>query len=224
MIKLTAADGHSVRVFTLTRQQAESATKQVIWGQERLLISEATVVIDDDTCRLYSIGEDEYVHLLIYPNVDKEVAASFSILAKDSVGFFTRYTIAVPVHETDFQFDFVNPGKAVLRFPHDILAGVDDVILRVDYVGDIGCAFIDGILIHDNFYNGTCWEISLKQFKDHLLGKVMLLLISPITEQSGGQRYVQTGMAFRPEIVGGGLAAIQKLSLMPQHRIDIHLL
>jgi hypothetical protein len=111
-----------------------------------------------------------------------------------------------------------------LRFPHDILTDVDDVILRMDYVGDMGCAFIDGVLIHDNFYNGIFWEISLKHFKDQLIDKEMVLLVSPSTEQTSGRRYVQTGMAFRPEAVGSGLAMIQKISLVPQHRIDIHLL
>ena len=39
-----------------------------------------------------------------------------------------------------------------------------DVLLQIDYTGDIGSAFIDGDMIHDNFCNGDTWEIGLRTF------------------------------------------------------------
>src|SRR5262249_49425399 len=57
VITITPRTGKTIRLFTLTREQAERATKQHLWGQDRLIISDATAVVADGTCTLYSMDQ-----------------------------------------------------------------------------------------------------------------------------------------------------------------------
>ncbi len=70
----------------------------------------------------------------------------------------------MPDKALSVEMDRIGSDRATLRFPPDVLDGVRDVWLRVNYVGDVGSLYVDGTLIHDNFYNGTAWEIGLKHF------------------------------------------------------------
>jgi hypothetical protein len=215
-ITLTNANGKTIRVFTLTRAQAERSTKQMLWRKERVVISEATIVPDGDTCTLYSMGKEE-IDLLIYPPMNQTLSTPFGALNRSVDGYFTRYTGSIPKKEIQFQQEHLAADKAVLKFPPDMLESVNNVILRIDYVGDIGSAFIDGKLVHDNFYNGTTWEIGLK----HLPQKEMLIHIAPIVQNAGGLRYLPTGMAFRPNTTDERIAAIHAITAVAEYEVPI---
>lgn len=61
--------------------------------------------------------------------------------------------------------------NAVVHAEGDILAGLNDVFLKIDYAGDNAQAMLNGRLVADHFYYGVPWEIGLKRFakqlKDH---------------------------------------------------------
>lgn len=44
----------------------------------------------------------------------------------------------------------------------DALAGLSDVLLRIDYTGDVAHLLGGGKLLDDNFYNGRPWEVGLE--------------------------------------------------------------
>ena len=52
--------------------------------------------------------------------------------------------------------------------------------MNVDYTGDIGWAFVDGKLIHDNFNNGTTWIIALKKYYDKMKKGQFYLYLSEV--------------------------------------------
>ncbi len=54
VITLTNEHGQTIRLLTLTREQAEQTSKQMLWGRERLVIAEATVVAAGTDCWVYS--------------------------------------------------------------------------------------------------------------------------------------------------------------------------
>ena len=68
VITLTNAAGQTIRLFTLTREQAEKTSKQELWGRERLVISAAMVVAAEADCWIYSRQPE--VDLLVYPPLE----------------------------------------------------------------------------------------------------------------------------------------------------------
>ncbi len=212
VIKLTTHDGQSIRIFTLTRQQAEQATLQCVDQKEHLLISAATLVMEGDQLFAYSLKQEK-VDILIYPPIDSDLNIEQS--------YFSRYITSVPKVDLPFQQETIAEGKVVLRFPDNILNNVHNVLLHIDYVGDIGQAYIDGKLVHDNFYNGTGWEIGLRHLEQKRGTKDLLIMIVPIEKQLGTQRYVPTGMAFRPDLDAEHIAHIDQITLVPEYKIPI---
>ncbi len=215
LVTLTTLEGKSVRIFTLTRQQAEHATLQQVDQKEQLLISEATLVMEGDQLFAYSEGQEE-VDVLIYPPLVSDVN-------KHEQGYFSRYTRAVAKSDLTFQQEAAADGKVVLKFPANLLNNVHNALLRIDYIGDMGQAYIDGKLVHDNFYNGTSWEIGLGHLEPKLTGKEQLIMIVPIEKQSGVQRYVPTGMAFRPDSDGERIGSVNQITIVPEYKIPVQL-
>ena len=62
--------------------------------------------------------------------------------------------------------------------------GIDDVLLRVHYLGDAAQAWLDGNLMADNFYNGMPWEIGLKRFMPEVLEKGFVICMVPMCEEN----------------------------------------
>ncbi len=71
-------------------------------------------------------------------------------------------------------------GRFSLRIPPDALEGHKLATLRVRYRGDIGCAFVKGRLISDNFCNGGEWDIRLDSEAEDLREAPLVLYLTPV--------------------------------------------
>jgi hypothetical protein len=219
VISLTISAGKTIRIFTLTREQAERCSKQELWEKERILISAQTLVTTNEHCRLYSTGGEE-IEILVYPPIAQgDLKSSFGPLSRTTKGSFTAFTGIIPQKKADFQFRQVGTDKAILSFPRDILDDVDDILLRIEYVGDMGNAFVGGKLVHDNFYNGTTWEIGLRHLGSDIPEKEILIKIDPLRAHNREMKFVPTGVAFRPESSGDALGMIRSVTAVPQYKI-----
>lgn len=76
-------------------------------------------------------------------------------------------------------FRQVGIGRYVVDVPQDSLRGHKQVLLRVNYAGDIGHAFINGQMINDNFANGAAWDIRLDCYADELNRDPLVIYITP---------------------------------------------
>lgn len=79
-------------------------------------------------------------------------------------------------------FRRVGIGRYVLDVPPEALRGWKQTLLRVEYVGDIGHAFIDGRMISDNFSNGAPWDVRLDCHADALTAAPLTIYITPTKE------------------------------------------
>ena len=104
-----------------------------------------------------------------------------------------------------------------ITVPENFLAGCSDAVLQISYSGDIGHAFIDGKMIHDNFANGAVWEIGLKDFADRLKGKKITIYISPL--KKGAKVNVESAMAARKEEVEVLIGELHSVSIQPVYQI-----
>ncbi|MBR3765212.1 MAG: beta-galactosidase, partial [Clostridia bacterium] len=74
----------------------------------------------------------------------------------------------------------VGLGRYTAGVPQEALRGHKQVLLRVEYVGDIGHAFVNGRMISDNFCNGAPWEIRLDDHAEALTSDPLTIYITPV--------------------------------------------
>ena len=98
--------------------------------------------------------------------------------------------------------------------PANEMEGLKDMILSVDYLGDVGQAFVNGYLVHDNYCNGTPWEIGLKEIYERFpesVGGKMVIRIVPLKE--GKRVDASSVMAGRMEIAGHKMGELKEISI-----------
>ncbi|RSX53575.1 beta-galactosidase [Bifidobacterium goeldii] len=91
--------------------------------------------------------------------------------------------------------------------------------LDVDYVGDVGQAFFDGDMIHDNFANGAVWQIGLHEFTRQLAAGPLTLYITPIKE--GVTVDVNSPMAARSESAEKETSEILSVGITPVYEYTL---
>ena len=221
VITLTNADGQTNRLVTLTRNQAEQTSKQMLWGRERLIISAATAVAAGADCRFYSRKPE--IDLLVYPALESALTSDGASIAARSDGLFTHCRVTLPPKAVRLSVETISPNQAVVKIPPDALEGIENVYLSVDYSGDIGNCFADGKLVSDNFYNGTLWELGLKQILKEQETDQLFFLITP--KRDGAQRPSATAaaMAYAPDSHETGEAVIHAIRAIPEYRFELAL-
>lgn len=211
VLTLTTLDGKTVRILTLTREQAENTCKHWLWNAERFVMAGATLVGDGDAAAFVSMGEAE-VTFNVYPPVEDA----------ERVGLWSQHVARVPQREIVLDVEPLSAGRVRVRLPNDLYDGVDNVILRVDYVGDTASCFINGRLVHDDFWKGTLWEIGLKHIAPDPVGVELVLHVTALSGKADSTTFTPTGMAFRPDAGGEQIARIDRVEAVPVYRLTIN--
>jgi glycosyl hydrolase family 35 len=212
-VDLTRTDGSTVHICTVTDEQSLDFWKAPIGGRDRVVLTSSNLLVTKDRVRLESTG-NHIAELSVFPPPDRDPSVDGGeVTGVGRMGRFTTYTATAKETEVPFEIDWVADAKAVLRFTEQTFSGVKEVLLRIDYAGDVGYAFIDGELINDNFCNGTTWEIGLNRYKDDLLEKGMYLYISPRLE--GASVDSDTTMAGWAQSSEPTIAAISSVTAVP---------
>jgi hypothetical protein len=218
LIKITGADGSKVSITTLTRRQALNCFKTTLWGKERLILSEALVLDRDEFIQLQQVGSPQ-MSLSIYPDVEGGLATSTGNIQQSEDGIFASYKITVPEKEIQLNVKPVGKDKAVVEMAPDAMEGLNDIFLKIDYVGDTGMAFIDGRLSTDNFYYGSPWWISLKQFVPDMLDKGMYFYFKPMYESA--KYLIDLPAETIPDFSQGPVIELRSIEAIPQYQIVI---
>ena len=61
---------------------------------------------------------------------------------------------------------------------------MQELILAIDYVGDVGRAYLGDRLIADDFYDGRPWEIGIRRFAPAILGQNLTLKVLPLRKDA----------------------------------------
>ena len=67
-----------------------------------------------------------------------------------------------------------------ITVPRDASSADTDVMLAIDYVGDIARLYAGDVLLTDNFYNGTVWRVSARRYADAIRRGPLELRILPL--------------------------------------------
>jgi Glycosyl hydrolases family 35/Beta-galactosidase, domain 2 len=217
LMHMKTVSGDIVTICTLTRRQALQLWKVDVWGQERLILSDATLLADNGMLELSSTGNPE-ICLSMFPAVEGLFGPD-GRLEDAADGLFMDYCVSLPAQQIPFSVTQVSAAKAVVRLSPDAFRGVADITLAIRYRGDVGYAAIDGRLISDNFANGAPWEIGLRRFEPRILERDIDLYIAPLRE--GQVVASDSSMAVQQTFVGQEIAQIDSIAAIPHYQVRI---
>ncbi|MFD1953558.1 beta-galactosidase [Paenibacillus thailandensis] len=220
-------NGERVRFYVMT--EAESLTMwEAEWrGRKRVIFSEAPIADTERGLRFILSGEAE-LRFRMFPGSDAKLIGpgGLSLEAERwraetaEGGWFDSYLLSIPRREVKPDVEYPAEHKAVVRVPDDAFEGHDEVMLSVEYDGDVGYAFAGGELFHDHFYNGQRWEIGLSRFRDRWPGREIVLHVTP--RIAGKLRLsADAGMALQQELIGSKIAAIRSVRATPVYGITL---
>jgi hypothetical protein len=241
-LEMRARAAKAVRIVLLTRAQAEECYKFAWAGREYLLRSSAEVFFDQKALHLRSRAASQ-LSFSIYPPLEQTPEASAPLRPAGHEGILTKYSAevaekVVPIewhelrgpgplgrvkmgpHEalapTDADFDRAAEWRIVA--PEGALAGLNNLYLRIGYVGDVGRLSSGDELLDDNFYNGATWEVGLKSSGAAALGRGLTLKIYPL--HKGAPIYLpQDAWPLFPP--NGEIAQIRSVSLAPEYELVV---
>ena len=128
-------------------------------------------------------------------------------------GLFARYRLEKEPLTLEAEVRKVGPTRYALSVPGWDAEKAKDVLLSLQYRGDIGQAFINGALIADNFWNGADWVIGLAEFREALRREALTVVITPV--RRGARVNVESAMAGRREEAGESVGSLDRVSLRP---------
>jgi alpha-L-rhamnosidase len=181
LLEVKSKSGKEFEILTLTRRQALRLTRQDIFGRQRLVLSDNDVVASGGRLRVSQIGGTN-LGFAVFPAPTGKLVAERGDLALadgEADGIFRRYIIQVPGVKPDIKIEGIGSAAVKIRSSASALDGVNDVFLRVGYLGNAATLKQDGALLCDNLFNRTPWEIGLKRFREKLSGAPLVLEVTP---------------------------------------------
>ena len=201
--------GIRVKVLVLSRKLADD---MFLLQDGRLVFTEANLLEDETGLRLETAQAVNRV--LVYPKGMSDMAGK-----REEDGLFDVFCARTAPVQISAACRQTAANRYVLSFPPHFLDGCKDALLRIRYRGDIGCAFLGGQMIHDNFCNGAPWEIGLSDFAKELEEQEMTVYITPLRE--GVQVNVESAMAARREQADASVGALEDIEVRPVYEIRL---
>jgi hypothetical protein len=192
-----ARGGATTRILLITAAQALESCKASMGGKEHLFVSPAALLFDGESLRMQSRDPQE-LHVQVFP--------PFHPVRR---GLFAEYRAKVAPRNVEMPIRLVKeaapalppkklrgkpqaPGEAdferaavwQVSIPKDALENVHEIILSIDYAGDVGRAYLDNRLIADDFFDGRPWEIGLRRFAPDITGHDLTLKILPLRKDA----------------------------------------
>lgn len=160
---ITVKNGKTLKITTLTRQQALNTTKV----NNHILITEATVLPEKEQRTLLSLGKTQISYALYTANKG-----------------WKEETIEVQPVDVKADWKKVGTRRMTVKIDQPDVPQVNDYFLRVNYVADVAMAFIGGYLVLDHYYYGIPWTIGLRRFKNELKNEYLSFYFRPLRKDA----------------------------------------
>lgn len=201
-------------VLVVSRRMAEQL---FLISGDRIIFTEGALLEDENGLRLETSEASNKV--ITYPADALDNSKNAVKQAEENNPPLGNYLLETKAVNIGLKVNEVADNRYTIAFPGQFMKGMKDAILQIDYSGDIGHAFIDGRMIHDNFANGAVWEIGLKDFEKNLADHDMTIHITPLKE--GVNVNVESAMAARREEVKAYIGELHSVSVKPVYEIAI---
>ena len=204
--------GQAVDVLTLSRDEAN---RLFLLRDGSLILTDAAL-LEDETGALRLETTQAENAVLCYP---PERLGKSNLIRLADRGIFGAYQANAVPRAIAPEIKEAAPFRWTIRLPGDCLNGLKDARLQIDYRGDIGMLFLDGVMVSDNFCNGDTWETGLLEHAEKLENGELVLKIAPIRE--GANVNVESAMAARNEEVRQTIAELLSVRVQPVYEIRL---
>ncbi|MFD0960927.1 beta-galactosidase [Paenibacillus chungangensis] len=216
IVRLELASGRSIRLLILTKAQALRCWKAEMWGEDRLFMSEADILVDGNRAQMLQRSPVQwevsiYPEPLISPMIGeilttvkpKGAFVSYSQIVRQDKLNVAVQALANGIADYDGKKYEVRQWRIKVNADCDCMdayTDVNNIFLRIEYEGDMAVLrTLEQELLADHFYNGLPWEIGLKQCITNLNGGEWLLQIMPMMKQQ--QIYLERVPSFEEDTV-----------------------
>ena len=243
LLQITTAKGDSLKVLTLTQQQARMhCWRGKFLDKTRLVLTGGTLIPTETELRVRSTGSAS-LDFAIYP--DAPVQLSDGLKPERSAnGIFARYRVQLPERKVVVSYspcdtdarpmaaelaDAPQPGPQYnmaywplpgsrnwrLGIPSDALTGLNNVFLQFDVTGDTAALYLNDKLIDDWFIFGPPMTVGLKHFAEELERGEFKLQLMPLTEKR--DIFLED-----PDMKTRGLRAeIKGITVLPEYEVTV---
>lgn len=211
----TAVKGeHRVRILVLNRQMADN----MFHVTKGLVFTDAVALEDEDGISLETEQHENLIYT--YPETFHCTKGNCQEIRKEGISKeLNAFRVSCQERKIQPILREAVPHRYLLKLPKGCFEGLRDILLRIDYVGDMGNAFLNHRLISDNYANGKTWETGLSDFEEELAESDIMLYISPIKE--GARVIIDNQMAAIKETVEKVSEKITGIRLDPVYDIRI---
>ncbi|MGA4992816.1 beta-galactosidase [Nonomuraea bangladeshensis] len=233
LVRVRDASGARAAVLVLDAATALTAARGRLWGADRLVLSERPVVIEEDRLVVYGQGSSD-VRIFPAPDFATRTDGVFGLLPVPTSGQVPEAKVeevqqAGPARRpvidaasgrasAPTDADFEQAAVYRITVPVEAFAGEGEVLLRLDWAGDVGRAYVGGRLVADQFWYGPAWEIGLRRFREEILEHGVEVRLLPLSEDAPVFVSPEARPAAYP---GGSVLELRSVTLVPVPRTVI---
>ena len=242
--RVQLADSSVIQIVLLDRKNSLALWKGRLQGRDRVFLTQAGLVLDEDNLRLTSPTPGDLT-VGIYPTPASLVCKGLDLTPKND-GFFGLFTPAAPA-EVKFKAnlkrlkeagalreisvgkieqpaatapaegDFANAAVWGIKLPDDLDLGYDP-ILRCHYVGDVARVTLNGRLLTDDFYNGNAFDIGLRRYAPDVFKGDLRIAILPLKKAAP----IYLAEKARPQFGNdAGVVTLQGVEIIPRYQLQL---
>ncbi|WP_337099873.1 beta-galactosidase [Paenibacillus sp. YIM B09110] len=224
LIRITREGKREIRLYVMSAKEAAALWETEVAGKRRVFFSEVPLIANGSTLEFLVTGEKQFAFREFIQDDSAALWKSISNsdkLNSEEEGQFRTYTIQMPVVHDSLVVERLHDHKVVVRFDGSMLQDVDDILLSIEYTGNVGYAFSGGQLFHDHFHNGAPWEIGLSRFRDQIRDGEIVLETTPLRK---GTTTIDAdaAMAVEKHFTGEKQAVFHRITSKPIRRITLH--
>ena len=245
-LAVSGRDGRRVRLMVLAPEQVQQLAIGEFAGQRRLVISAQQTFFGPQGLSLRATGAPDF-RVAIYPALARAPRADAALQAQPDQGLFQvfaarREALALPAAVPATLVREAGPVPPVMRgglakaalqpipeahaaaaawrlalpaIPRQ--AGLDEVLLEIDFVGDIGRLFDGSEMLDDWYYNGQHWQLGLRGLA-LTEGRPLQLNVLPLRADAP----IYIDRAHRPDFASRTqLAQLRSVTLKPVYRLEL---
>ncbi|MFD2115317.1 beta-galactosidase [Paenibacillus yanchengensis] len=156
---------------------SESSSESVVVAEDSELaiyppIEVGTLMVD--AVEMKAQPSEVWQRFILPPTEDKEVTLQYEREDNqplDDAIFFNLF-------EEEHQYGQSPEWMIKVDLQH--ITSRDEVILEIDFIGDVAQLYIGGKCVADQFYSGTTWQVGLSRYYEQLQAEPLILKISPL--------------------------------------------